>query len=203
MMKRAYIVSVVYIVCFCGYLMSRYDNPYSFLSGQIVVNLSDKTVWCMMFFPVWALGVWIYDKNWKQANIVIYRYYSVLKWWNRIGVKSVLLILTSYLSLCLEIVLLYSTDLTYEKIHILGCLILHAVLLLLIGLLLGLVIKNSIYVGVTLILIELGIGVDVIASYWHGVMMFAEIILFTGLFLLFPNIRKKLLMRKLAYEKNN
>lgn len=203
MIKRSYAVGVVYIVCFLGYLIHRYDNPYSFLSGNDVVSLKDKVVWCMLFVPVWMPGMWLYDKSWQQSGTTVYRYGSILRWWNIIGARLAVFILSSYLLLCIGLVLVFPAALTYERIQILGWLVLHALGLLLIGLLLGLFIKDISYVGVALILMELGIGADISAAPWHGFMILVEAMLFVSLFFLFPNSRKGLLIRKLAYEKND
>lgn len=202
MMKRLYGVSAVYTVCFLAYLMHTYDNPYSFLSGSDVVGLRDRVVWCLMFFPVWGLGLSLFDNNWKEAKITVYRYHSILKWWNKAGIRLFLFVLSSYLLLCSGIAFSVSEDLTCEKMEILGWLMLHAVLLLLVGLLLGLLIRDTRYVGAALILIELGIGCDMNLVDRH-IFMMLEAILFVGLFFLFPDSRKKIMMRKLEYEKDD
>lgn len=201
-MKRLYIVCTVYIVCFLGYLMHEYDNPYTYLSGRDVVSLIDRTAWCMMFFPVWAFGVWVHDMNWNQAELSVYRHHSILKWWNKTAVKLILFILHSYLILCLGVVLASSADLTYGRMQILGKILLHALGLLLVGLFLSFFIRDTIYVGAALVLTELSIGASVNAINWHGFMILVEAMLFVSLFFLFPNSRKGLLIRKLAYEKN-
>ena len=203
MMKQSYTVCVIYIVCYLGQLMYRYDNPYTFLSGKGVVSPVDKVAWCMMFFPVWGIGIWMYDKNWKRADISVYRYHSILKWWNKTGEGLTVFILSAYLLLCLVIAAAFPAALPYGKVQILGQLVLHAWGLLLTGLLLSFFIRDIVYVGAVLILIELSIGADMNAAHWHGFMIPMEIMLFVSLFFLFPNSRKGLLIRKLAYEKND
>lgn len=202
-MKRSYTVCIIYIVCYLGQLMHRYEDPFSFLSGEKVVSLIDRVAWCMLFFPVWGIALWMYDQNWKRADISACRYHSILKWWNKTGVRLTVFVLSSYLLVCLGIVSVFPAALTYEKVQILWWLVLHAWGLLLTGLLCSLFIRDIVYVGAVLIFIELGIGAGMNAAHWHGFMILVETMLFVSLFFLFPNSRKGLLIRKLAYEKND
>lgn len=200
-MKKLCVVSILCMTLLLVYINCFFDDIFNFLRGDVAAGSLGKTIWCMIYLPVWGFCMYLYDLSWRQAQMVIHRYSFLLKWWNKTGLDLFGFVLKVYLIWFFEIGILYLSDMNWEKINILGGVLLQAWMLLFVGILMCFFVKNRVYAGVLLVVFEFCFGGKGIYLLPHPLIIFA--IVFACLFFLFPTSRKKILIRKLAYEKND